>query len=94
MDVSKFGEAVQIVTQAFSNISQRIKQVELKLKTSKQERAIIEESGLDLGPGLGEVSIAGQIREIQMLEKAHLEHRVLINQKTVNLARMDYELKK
>ena len=47
-----------------------------------------------MGPGLGEKRIAGQIREIQMMEKAHLEHRVLINQKIVNLARMDYELKK
>ena len=29
-----------------------------------------------------------------MLEKSHLEHRVLINDKVVRLARLDYDLKK
>ena len=37
---------------------------------------------------------AQQIREIQMLEKSHLEKRVLINDKIVKLAKMDYDLKK
>ena len=35
---------------------------------------------------LQEVAIAGQVREIQVLERAHLEKRVVINDKMVKLA--------
>ena len=47
-----------------------------------------------LGMGLGLKHCAQQIREIQLLEKSHLEKRVIINDKVVRLARMDYDLKK
>lgn len=47
-----------------------------------------------LGSGLGLKSYATQIRQIQLLEKDHLAKRVLINDKVVKLARMDYDWKK
>ena len=47
-----------------------------------------------MGAGLGLKPLAQQIREIQMLEKSHLEKRVVINDKIVKLARLDYDLKK
>ena len=47
-----------------------------------------------MGNGLGEPGISKKIHEIQMLEKSHLEQRVVINDKVVKLAMLDYELKK
>jgi hypothetical protein len=43
---------------------------------------------------LGEAELSQQIREIQMLEKDHLQIRVMINDKMVKLALLDYELRK
>ena len=92
--MARFTESVGHVTSAFQSISKRIRQIELKLKTPRTEKAVLEESGHDLGSGLGEKSIASQIREIQMLEKDHLMKRVTINDKQVRLARLDYDLTK
>ena len=44
--------------------------------------------------GLGEPGISKKIHEIQMLEKSHLEQRVVINDKVAKLAKLDYDLKK
>ena len=63
-DMARFTESVGHVTSAFQSISKRIRQIELKLKTPRTEKAVLEESGHDLGSGLGEKSIASQIREI------------------------------
>jgi hypothetical protein len=43
---------------------------------------------------LGEAELSQQIQEIQMLEKDHLQIRVMINDKMVKLALLDYELRK
>ena len=44
--------------------------------------------------GLNEPGLAKMVQDIQMLEKSHLEKRVVINDKTVKLAMLDYELRK
>ena len=79
---------------AFKTISEKIKQVELKLITPPTEEAVIEVTQHSLGMGLGLKLCAQQIRGIQLLEKSHLEKRVLINDKAVKLAQKDYDLKK
>ena len=71
---------------AFKTISEKIKQVELKLITPTTEDAVIELTQHSLGMGLGLKHCAQQIRGIQLLEKSHLEKRVLINDKAVKLA--------
>ena len=43
---------------------------------------------------LGHGSLGNKIDEIQLLEKTHLQQRVLINDRQVKLAMLDYELKK
>jgi hypothetical protein len=43
---------------------------------------------------LGEAELSQQIQEIQMLEKDHLQIRVIINDKIVKLALLDYELRR
>ena len=44
--------------------------------------------------GLNEPGLAKMVQDIQMLEKSHLEKRVVINDKTVKLAMLDYEQRK
>ena len=44
--------------------------------------------------GLGEEGLSKKVHGIQMLEKTHLEKRVVLNDKIVKLAMMDYDLKK
>lgn len=39
-------------------------------------------------------SFSKKIREVQLLEKSHLELKVALNDKIVKLALLDYELKK
>jgi hypothetical protein len=77
------------VTEAFANISTKIKQIESKLGSDPSEKP-----DQDHGRGLGEPKLAAKIRAIQLLEKEHLERRVFINDKTVKLALLDYEMKR
>ena len=44
--------------------------------------------------GPDEQRMAKLVRQIQLLEKRHLELRAGLNEKIANLAMMDYELKK
>ena len=81
------------LTLAFATISGKVRQVQLKLKTKQSEEAIFE-STQSLGMGLNEPALAKMVQDIQMLEKTHLEKRVVINDKIVKLAMLDYELKK
>ena len=67
--------------------------MQLKLKTKQSEEAVFE-SDQSLGMGLNEPALAKMVQDIQMLEKSHLEKRVVINDKIVKLAMLDYELKK
>ena len=67
--------------------------MQLKLGTKQSEEAVFEETQ-SLGKGLGEPGLAKMVQDIQMLEKSHLEKRVVVNDKIVKLAMMDYELKK
>ena len=68
----------QSVTLEFQSISARIRDIESCLLT----------------PRLNEVAIARQVREIQVLERSHLEKRVVINDKMVKLAQQLYEMNK
>ena len=68
----------QSVTLEFQSISARIRDIE----------------GCLLTPRLNEVAIAKQVREIQVLERSHLEKRVVINDKMVKLAQQLYEMNK
>ena len=74
-----FTQTCAAVTQAFQGISLRVRHVEKVLQESSEKI---------------QHRMAGLVREIQNLEKTHLEQRVNINEKIVKLALMDYELKK
>ena len=92
--MTQFGHSCGPLTLAFTHISERIRQIELKLLTPATQQAVVEATQHSLGMGLGLQGCAAQIRQIQLLEKSHLEKRVVINDKITKLARMDYDLKK
>ena len=94
LNLSQFSASCGPLTLAFKTISEKIRQVELKLATPCDQEAVVEVTQHSLGMGLGLKSCATQIRQIQLLEKSHLEKRVVINDKLVKLAKLDYDLKK
>ena len=78
LNMARFKNSCDAVTQAFQKISVKVRHVEEKM----------------LGQGKDAQRMAGLVRQIQNLEKQHLVVRVAINEKTVKLALMDYELQR
>ena len=54
----------------------------------------VGEEQYEHGASLNEGQLAAQVRKIQLLEKDHLQRRVVINDKIIKLALLDYDLKK
>lgn len=53
LNLANFGASCAPLTQAFKTISEKIKQVELKMMTAPSEEAVIEVTQHSLGNGLG-----------------------------------------
>ena len=53
LNLANFGVSCAPLTQAFKTISEKIKQVELKMMTATSEQAVIEVTQHNLGNGLG-----------------------------------------
>ena len=64
LNLAAFSESCAPLTQAFKTISEKIKQIELKLLTPTTEEAVIETTQHSLGRGLGLKNNAAQIRQI------------------------------
>ena len=64
LNLARFSLSCGPLTQAFKSISERVRQVELKLSTPSSKEAVVEETQVSLGPGLGLKDIAQQVREV------------------------------
>ena len=64
LNLVNFSASCAPLTQAFKTISEKIRQIELKLATEPGEQAVIQVTQHSLGGGLGLKAQAQQIREI------------------------------
>eukprot|EP00347_Sterkiella_histriomuscorum_P015456 403356959 len=94
--IKQFNILMKIVDDYKSSLNEHLFTQECKLITRKfmNISSHIREIEGKMREEYNESKIASKVREIQELERDHLQQRTEINQKTVNLSRLMYELNK